>query len=174
MMIVSRIVSIIVILLFALYQSVYIIANKYTSVFLKVVAFVVICAVVFIGVQRTTYLPFLGRMAIHQGVLKSPTRKKEGDIEITVKIDAPDNTRVVYWASKPSTTPFKSPAEAYADSENVGVSVVKDKMATFFVTCPSSYKVQKLMRTLRPHVHYRFAMSNGLISEVKTVDVKCA
>jgi hypothetical protein len=113
----------------------------------------------------------LGQTAIHKGLFKSPTLKKEGDIEVIVKINAPDNTRVVYWASKPASAPFKTPAEAYADSENVGVSVVKDKMATFFVTCPSSYKVP--MRTLRPHVHYRIVMSNGLIGEVKTVDVKC-
>jgi hypothetical protein len=172
MMTVGRIISVILILLFALYQAIYIIANKYTSVFLKVVAVIVICAVVFIGIQRTTYLPFLGQTALHQGVLKSPTLKKDDDIEVIVRIDAPDNTRVVYWAAKSSLTPFKNPSEAYADSENVGVSIVKNKMTSFFVSCPSSYKVP--MRTLRPHVHYRIVMSNGLIGEVKTVDVKCA
>ena len=169
--IVLHIVTIVIVLIFALYEALYVLVNAHTSIVFKVVSAIVVCAVVFLAVQRDTYLPFLGQTALPKNLLRPLTDKKAGDIVVKIDVDAPDDSLVVYWASKPSTAIFESPRVAYADSENIGVSVVKAKSTTFYVACPASYKVP--MKTIRPHIHYRIIMSHGLISAVKTVNVNC-
>lgn len=167
-----HVISMIVVLLFAFYEAVYVVLNRYTSIPFKVVAVIVIAAVVNLAVRRKTYLPFLGKMAIPKTLLKEPSNVKAGDVTVNVDVNMPDDTRVIYWASKSSKKVIENPADAYDTYENVGVAVVKNKKATFYVACPSSYNVPP-MRTLRPHVHYRVVLSNGLLGEVKTVKVDC-
>lgn len=164
--------SFILIFVFTIYQSVYIIANERTSLFLKVIATCVLIATMFVGSLRTTYLPFLGRTVLPASLLKDVSDAKAGDVVVKVPVDAPDGTRVVYWASKSADTVIETPYEAYAEFKNSGVALVKDKVATFYIECPSSYKVP--YATLRPHVHYRVALPKGLLSVVKTVHVDCS
>lgn len=168
-MVVLHIATISAILTFALYHALRALANAYTSVLYKTSSALVACAVVYLAVRRDTYLPFLGETALPGSALMPMAYKKAGDFAIRIEVDAPDESRVVYWASKPSAAIFENPRLAYTDSDNVGVSHVKNKSTTFFVAYPSAYKVP--MKTLRPHIHYRIIMPHGLLSQVKTVYV---
>lgn len=170
--VILHILSITLVLLFAFYEAIYVIINSHTSIFFKIVAFIVLAAVINVGLRRKTYLPFLGNMAIPKTLLKEPSTKKAGEVTVKVDVNMPDDTHVIYWASKSSKKVIENPADAYNTYENVGVALVKDKKATFYVACPSSYNVPT-MRTLRPHVHYRIVVSNGMLGEVKTIKVDC-
>ena len=104
---------------------------------------------------------------------KDLTPKKKEDIAFKVDINAPDHTRVIYWASKSSPIVFSNPKDAYELSPNVGVAEVLNNVATFYTTCPSSYNVP-MGAVIKPHIHYRVVKSTGLLGAVKTVKVKCA
>lgn len=140
----------------------------------KLIAVVVFFAVIFVGSQRNTYLPFLGPTVLPGSLLKEPvTEVKKDATQATLFIDAPDNTKIVYWAAKPSEgVIFEDPYKAYNDYSNAGVTVVKNKQAAFVVDCPSSYKVPSGY-TLKPHIHYRVVYPNGIMGQVQTLFVKC-
>lgn len=171
--VVLHMLSFIHIFLFTIYQSVYILANDKTSNFLKTIAAIALLATIFVGSSRTTYLPFLGSTVLPTSLLKdvSVSDVRAGDIVVKVPINAPDNTRVVYWASNSADVVFDTPSDAYDGFKNSGVALVNRGIATFYIQCPSSYKVP--YATLSPHVHYRVSLPNGLLSIVKTVYVDC-
>ena len=161
------------VLFFAVYRSFYIILNDKTSAPLKVFAVIILICVFYLSVNYTTFLPFLGQTAIPLAAFKDLTPKKKDDIVFTVDIVAPDSTRVIYWASKSSQDVFLNPKDAYEQSPNVGVAEVRNNVATFYTTCPSAYNVP-MGAVIKPHIHYRVVKSNGLLGAVKTVKVKCA
>jgi len=165
-------ISISIILIFTLYQAIYIIVNNNAHILFKLFSIIVLIAAIYIGVQRDTYLPFLGRTAFPLSLLKNISDQKAGDIVVKIVVDAPDNAKVIYWASKPSDKVISNPKDAYDGSENVGVALVKNKEATFYLACPSSYNVP--MKNLKPHVHYRVVLSKGMLDSVKTVAVNCS
>lgn len=165
--------SIALVLFFAVYRAFYIILNDKTSTPLKVFAVIILICVFYLSVNYTTFLPFLGETAIPLSAFKDLTPKKKEDIAFKVDISAPDNTRVIYWASKSSPIVFSNPRDAYEQSPNVGVAEVRNNVATFYTTCPSSYNVPMGV-LLKPHIHYRVVKPNGLLGAVKTVKVKCA
>lgn len=165
-------ISVAIVFLFALYQSIYILLNEKTSILLKFVAILVLVSTIYLGVRRNTYLPFLGPTVLPQSLLKDVTDTKMGEVHVRVELDVPDETRVLYWAASPSTSVIENPYDAYNQYTNVGVSSVKNKQAMLHIDCPASYKVP--MKTLRPHVHYRVVYPNGLLGSVKTVYVNCS
>lgn len=164
-------ISLVLIFLFTIYQSIYILMNEKTSLLLKTIAVIVLTLTVLVGSLHTTYLPFLGRTVLPVSLLKDVSDVKAGDITVKVPVNAPDNTHVVYWAAKSNDSIVKTPSEAYAEFKNSGVALVKDKFATFHIECPASYKVP--YTTLSPHVHYRIAQPNGLLGIVKTLHIDC-
>lgn len=145
--------------------------NKKTSLLLKTAAVIVLVVTLVVGSIHTTYLPFLGRTVLPVSLLKDVSDVKAGDVTVKVPINAPDNTRVVYWAAESNDTVMKSPSEAYAEFKNSGVALVKDKFATFYIECPASYKVP--YTTLSSHVHYRVSEPKGVLGIVKTLYVDC-
>lgn len=167
-----HIFTISLVLFYAVYQSIYVMMNKHTSVPFKVFSFIILISVFYLSVNYTTFLPFLGETAIPMSAFKDVTLKKEEDIVFRVDIKAPDGTRVVYWASKSSPLVIPNPKDAYENSPNVGIAEVRNNMVTFYTTCPSSYKVP-MGRVIKPHIHYRVAKSSGLLGAVKTVKVEC-
>ena len=146
--------------------------NDKVSPVLKVIALIVFFCVVYLGMNRNTYLPFLGPTVVPPSLLKDVTDTKMGDVHVKVPIEAPDTTRVIYWASTPSSKVFETPYEAYGNFSNIGVASVKNKEAIFHVECPSSYKVP--FTVLRPHVHYRILYPNGIVGSVRTIYVNCS
>ena len=161
------------VLFFAVYQGFYVLLNDNTSSPLKVFAVIILLCVLYLSVNYTTFLPFLGETAIPLSAFKDLTPKKKEDIVFKVDIVAPDNTRVIYWASKSSPLVFSNPKDAYEQSPNVGVAEVRNNVATFYTTCPSAYNVP-MGALIKPHIHYRVVKSNGLLGAVKTVKVNCA
>lgn len=160
------------VLFYATHQSLYVMMNKYTSIYFKVFSFIILLAVFYLSINYTTFLPFLGETAIPLSAFKDVTSKKETDNAYRIYINAPDGTRVVYWASNSSQLVIPNPKDAYEKSPNVGIAEVRNNMVTFYTTCPSSYKVS-MGRIIKPHIHYRVAKSNGLLGAVKTVKVEC-
>lgn len=161
----------IIIFLFALYQSIYILLNEKTSVFLKVFAFLVLLYVIYLGSFRNTYLPFLGPTVLPASLLKDSVENPKANVHAKLFVNVPDDTKVIYWAAQPSDTVFETPFEAYNKFANSGVATIKNNQTTLHVECPSSYKVPG--KTLKPHVHYRVVYPNGMLGSVQTLFVQC-
>jgi len=161
-----------VIFAFALYQSIYILLNKNTSILLKVISVFVFVYVIYLGSYRNTYLPFLGPTVLPASLLKDTVENPQANVHAKLFVDMPDNTKVIYWAAQPSKVVFKTPFEAYNDFANVGIANIKNKQATLHVQCPSSYIVPG-GKQLTPHVHYRVVYPNGILGSVKTLFVQC-
>jgi hypothetical protein len=112
---------------------------------------------------RTTWLPFLGPTAMPVGVFKtSEPAYADSQYELT----APSNAiRVVYWGS---SIKAKDPIRAYGGYVNSGVADVSaDGKAVLRLRRPKEYEV--LGYEIRPHVHYRWITSRGILSSVKTL-----
>ena len=166
------IVGIAIILLYSLYSSIYFISDCDSSNVTKIVAFLVICIALYFGMQRDTYLPFLYCSAFPHTLIKDVHVPPHANVSSVIKVDAPDGTRVAYWAAVSSNTIFPDPYKAYANYSNTGVAEVKNGKATLMFSCPSQYVVPWGM-TLEKHVHYRIIYNGGMMSRVNTIFVKC-
>jgi hypothetical protein len=160
------------VLFFSVYEAFYVLMNKHTSILFKIFCVIILLSVFYLSANYTTFLPFLGETAVPVSAFKDLTPKKKEDIVFKVDINEPDNTRVIYWASKSSPTVMPNPKDAYEKSPNVGVAEVHNNVATFYTTCPSSYAVP-MGTVIKPHIHYRVVKSGGLLGAVKTVKVNC-
>lgn len=169
----SYLFLVVIVLLFALFQSIVLLIRDPSWV-MKVIAAVVLVVVVYLGSFRNTYLPFLGPTVLPQSLLKAPgTVAKTGATQVTLFADVPDNTKVVYWAAKTSQDIiFEDPFVAYEGYTNAGIALVKNKQANLVIDCPSSYKIPS-GKTLPPHVHYRIVYPNGILGSVQTLYVNC-
>ena len=129
---------------------------------------VAICAIV-LASRKTTWLPFLGDSVLPYSLvpLKTPT---ESDTK--VKIKTRPNSKIAYWASKPSKTSDSSPdvVKAYDDYSNSGVVLSNNKgEAELSILAGTDYTVPSGKQISR-HVHYRvMGLEYGLMGKVKTV-----
>lgn len=160
------------VLLFTLYTSFAIVISK-SSFLLKLVALVTFVAGLVLLLQRDTFLPFLGRMALPPTVLKDAVYPPHSNSEVDLSFNVPDGTKVVYWGAKPSNTVVPNPWDAYGDFTNAGVAIVVGGRATLRFACPSKYQVGSFRRTLNRHIHYRICDERGMIGSVQTRFVKC-
>lgn len=140
-----------------------------------ILAIVAIIAAVYVAMQRSSFLPFLGATAFPHRVLKldaeADTKKS---IRISVPLpEAPADALVVYWAASSSEVPYPTPGVAYMNTDNVGVTKTKDGMAVFALDCPAEYMVRgsKVSR----HVHYRVQLrtGSGMFGPVQTLPINC-
>ena len=122
--------------------------------------------------DRDTYLPFLGPMVAPCAALENrvpPGATREVSVTIT------PNTKILYWASEPSTKNLeKLPTwkEAYETYENVGVATSDaNGIVLIKVREPQPYSVPWKGR-LEPHVHYRICRGDGFMDRIKTVFIK--
>jgi hypothetical protein len=140
-----------------------------------ILAFIVI-------LNRDIYLPFLADSALPASLLPlTPVKEKLQPEDIMVKIkDLPANVKVVYWAAengdpRSQNRPLK-PRAAYGSYENSGV-VISDNTgnASCVIKCPQQYNVKYafIPRKIPKHLHYRFTLSNGMLSRVYTHPVTC-
>lgn len=120
-------------------------------------------------VDKTTFLPFLGETALPPSVLKLST-PGEATIQVTVK--APRRaTHVVYWAAASTGEIVPTPQAAYEGFSNAGVVPVVNGTAVLALQCPSGYKVRN--KTLKKHVHYRAVYPDGILGRVQTQNILC-
>lgn len=136
----------------------------------RLIVVVALVGVVYVGLNRDFYMPFLGPTVIPTSLLKVGTPP---DASVAVSVDAPSSaTHVMYWAASPSTFATDNPTDAYGKFKNAGVVQVAGGRATLRVACPGTYKVG-WGRVLPRHLHYRFVFPNGVLSAVKTAAVTC-
>jgi hypothetical protein len=135
----------------------------------KAVLVVALISALTLVFRRNVYLPFLGETVYPCENLadKSPDG---AEISVTVT-DVPAGSKVVYWAAEPSTSIVSNPWDAYRKYENSGV-VTSDASgkAVLSVRKPTGYKVPS-GRELKPHVHYRFCLESGILSEIRTASL---
>lgn len=121
--------------------------------------------------DKTTFLPFLGETALPPSVLRVAT-PTEATIDVTVK--APRRaTHVVYWAAASTGEILPTPQAAYDGFSNAGVVQVINGTAVLPLQCPSAYKVPMGNKTLTKHVHYRAVYPDGILGRVQTQNVLC-
>lgn len=125
-------------------------------------------------VQRDTYLRFLGVAALPASVIKDAFIPSNANVTANVKIDAPDGTKVIYWASQKSEDEhvYPNPWVAYDKYQNAGVAEVRSGNVVFKFFCPAKYRVPT-GKILNRHVHYRICDHNGMIGRVETTFVDC-
>ncbi len=121
----------------------------------------------YIMFERDTYLPFLGRTVFPCDILK-PSMPKDSTMKVTLKTRP--NSKVVYWASNPSTTGhIVDYKEAYGDYENSGIAVSDDNgIVDLPIMEPQPYYVP-FKGLLPTHVHYRVCCSKGIVGPVRTI-----
>jgi uncharacterized membrane protein YuzA (DUF378 family) len=143
----------------------------------KIIYIIILLAIIYVMLQRKTYLPFLDVAFVP--LVKLLPESKQKNFELEIIINAGKGQKVIYWASNKSTENEKiGKAElsdwqkAYGDFENSGVSVIeKDGTAKLYIKCPRKYYVM-YGKIIPKHVHYRI-VTNGIIGEVKTININC-
>lgn len=129
-------------------------------------------AALYVAHRYTFWLPFLDQTALPSDALtlKTPDRSS-----VSIQVDAPVGSRVVYWAAEELTCPVAaSPRQAYQSYENSGVAITNALgKALLKVRKPVPYYVGfgPFRRQVKPHIHYRIASSFGMLGPVKTVNV---
>jgi hypothetical protein len=173
-----HIVSLIIVFAFTTFYSIHIIMYQKMHVVAKLLAVIVIIAVLYLAGNSNTYLPFLGYCAMPPSLLATERKPDDAHDSLILELDddVPDGTRVVYWgamSSKDKNVIKSNPFEAYANYLNSGISIVKNKRAIIYFLCPDKYKVG-LMGVLERHIHYRLIKPNSaIISPVYTKYVTC-
>lgn len=141
----------------------------------KVVFGLTLLAVLYLGSQRDTYLPFLGQTVFPPSLVKEAAVPENANSQATIDVAwAEDGTKIAYWAANPAEEVVSTPRQAYSGFANAGIAVVKDGKAVLKFECPAQYKVGSFDKTLNRHVHYRVIRDRGMLGRVKTVWVECS
>ncbi len=164
--------SIVIVLTYALISSLQLmILNR--NILYRLIGSIVFVMVLWVGLQKETYLPFLGETALPVFLLKDFYKPPNANVNINLPFNFPDGTKIIYWGAKPSNNKIiEDPMKAYGDVSNSGITVVKDGLARVSVFCPTKYKVP-WGKTLDRHIHYRVVINNLMIGPVRTVLVNC-
>jgi uncharacterized membrane protein YuzA (DUF378 family) len=116
--------------------------------------------------DKTFYLPFLSKTVLPNNMLKSDFNPDGSMNQIKVQVKVPANTRVIFWASN-NKNDNDSVKVAYGKFENSGITTSDSNgIATLVLHRPSGYRVPT--RKLKPHVHYRYVLSDSMLSNVFT------
>lgn len=136
--------------------------NKIINLFIAASALMVI--------KRDYFLPFLGEAVIPNGVLETSQPK---DANIGVVVNVPPSTKVIYWAAESSDEINQTPWKAYNKYSNSGVAISDENgQATLKFREPAVYMKPSMFgleKQLQPHVHFRYAKTNGMFSRVETI-----
>lgn len=134
-------------------------------------------AAVFLLFQKDFWLPFLGDTWLPLELIPTKDIKQEGGL--TIQVDAPRHSKVIYWAAQSignlDVSAAIGPKKAYGDYSNSGVVLADDNnKATLHVRVPRGYSVEKPggKMALPRHIHYRVADPTGAwIGPVQTIFV---
>jgi uncharacterized membrane protein YuzA (DUF378 family) len=129
----------------------------------------------FLMFNRNFYLPFLDKTVVPFSLMKK--QKIPKDSTISIKVNVPPYSRVIYWAAEPlqqNQTPERCVRVAYSTFDNSGITTADENGNAYLVLrMPDGYTVKKffLDKHLRPHVHYRYSLSDGMLSEIFTKNI---
>jgi hypothetical protein len=150
--------------------------NSKVTFVTKAIVFVIFLMALWLAVRRNTYLTFLAPTVFPYSLVKDAkdfgSTKGDHNVHTTIKVDAPDGTKVVYWGALPSTGVQPTPQIAYDDYSNAGVALVSGGAVQVSFFCPAKYRIP-WGKVLDRHVHYRIINKDGMISSVRTQFVKC-
>ena len=140
--------------------------------FAAVVAVLMAAAALYVGLNRDTYLPFLGETVLPCSLLKEQV-PEHADTEVTVSGLTP-GAKVLYWAAEPATQGLdrlKGWQQAYLEFANAGVARVSaDGHVVLRIRRPQPYTVP-LKGRLEAHVHWRVCKDGGMVGPVQTTQV---
>lgn len=138
----------------------------------NVLAVLIALAALYIGVQRDSYLPFLGESVMPCSILQDKT-PEHADLEVTVDHLKP-GAKVIFWAAEPATeglAKIQNWQRAYLELANAGIATVSEAgTATLRIRKPQPYTVP-LMGRLESHVHWRSCQDGGGLGPVQTTVV---
>lgn len=173
------------VLLFTVWQGMHLILESMyggASMWERALGIIVVLAALWLLFQRDVFLPFLGETVFPAAAIAGTVVPEGSDAETVVHVDAPNGSRVVYWAaaSRKAESGGKGevlspdPWKAYADYTNAGVAIVMDGIARLRLRCPGRYKVAGGMKKLPRHVHYRVCCTRAsMLGPVITAKVEC-
>jgi len=122
-----------------------------------------------IGLNRNSYLPFLGPTVMPCSLLANRI-PEHADTEVRVDGLKPGVT-VMYWAAEPATdglARIKDWRQAYLDFANAGVTRADGAgVAVLVIRKPQPYTVPVKGR-LESHVHWRVCEGGGMLGPVET------
>lgn len=147
--------------------------GRFTSMRLNRIVYVLIGACALLRMfNRDYYLPFLGK---HVFPCDSMELKIPKDADTITNVKVKKNSNVIYWASEGTSVDdvvVLNPSRAYDTYSNSGVALAdKEGVAQLKFRYPSSYQV-RFGTVLKPHVHYRVCLGNGMLGPVKTIFLK--
>ena len=111
----------------------------------------------------------------------NPLNTSKGEYTVNGKIDAPNGTKLVYWAPSPpgfitsfagSGLPYPSPEVAYENTPNLGSTIVNNKSYSFKLFFPNSFYTELGTIYNEPQVHIKLCSNNNEIYDVKTISLK--
>ena len=173
----AHMACVLILFVFAIYVSIIFLfyrdcENTAECLFHRLLGIIIIVIVMYLAAHRDTFLPFIGEAVFPYTLIKDSSIAR-GNVSKTVKVDAPNGTKVAYWAAMPDNKVDSSPQIAYDNYANSGVTSVNNGEALLSVNCPAKYKIPPFNNTLERHIHYRVIHKDGMISEVYTVKVQC-
>ena len=170
-------IFIILVLLFAFLYSLVLLNDPKIYTIFKLIAIIVLIAVIYLGSNRNIYLPFLGYTIMPPSFFNKEITPQGATDTLTIKLnDIPNDTKIIYWAAISSDKDkiHPNPYLAYGDYSNAGVTTVKDNQAILYFHCPDKYNVGTFKKTLNKHIHYRLMKPNNpILSPVYTQYVEC-
>jgi uncharacterized membrane protein YuzA (DUF378 family) len=125
-------------------------------------------AAVFLMFNRNFYLPFLDKTVMPKVFIGKD--QKPLNATFSVEVTAQPHSRIIYWASDVSGSDVFVET-AYGEFENSGITTADSNgKAHLILKKPESYKIKKIgfNKTLKPHIHYRYSLSNGMMSDIQT------
>ncbi len=131
----------------------------------KFIYIVVGISAIILMFNRNFYLPFLGKSVVPKTFLERDRVPINSTVSIEVKVEP--NARVIYWASRKRG----EVKDAYGQFENSGITTADSNgKAHLVLKRPKCYYVKKglFKKRLRPHIHYRYTLPNGMMSQVFT------
>lgn len=147
----------------------------FDKAYIKILLYLIILAsVMYMLLNRTYYLPFLGKTVIPSSAFKPFETSDPSAKTITLQDIDKNAEGIIYWAANSSNNVADNPQIAYEKFSNYGVSPVVNGMANIKFLCPQRYFVTKfgIMNTLlNKHLHYRLIYPTGILSEIKTIDL---
>lgn len=170
-------IAVSIVLLFTVFYSLLIIVVPNIYTLIKLFSVVVLIATIYIGINRNTYLPFLGYAAVPPSIFAQEISPHNANVSYTLNVGAniEDGTHVLYWGAlhTNSDEPKPDPISAYGNYSNTGITTVKNNKALLHFHCPDKYNVSGF-KTLERHIHYRLIRPNDpMMSPVYTAYVIC-
>ena len=140
----------------------------------KIIYILVGLSAVLLLFNRDYYLPFLGRTVVPFSFFKD--NKVPDNATFSVDVKVPPNARVIYWAAEPLKNNEKTDRSvqvAYGEFKNSGITTADATgNAKLTLRLPDGYTVKSLFKKqLKAHVHYRYSLTDGMLSEILTTKV---